>query len=252
MRATVRVLLCAVPVLMAGAVLAAPPPDPSNEAELTFSTGLSHMREGRTAQAIEQFKKATRQDPKNPYFHKGLGLALAELHKYDEAIAELRKAIELNMYYVDVRNDLGSVLVLSGRRDEGKTELLAAFNEPTNPTPELSARNLGQAYFEEKNYAQALTWFQTSLQRNKKCPDAYLGIADVLLQQGKLDDAIAQLEAGVNAVPQHRALLLSLGEAYYRAGRFTEARGRLEEVIKKDPLDPVGKHAAEMLSKFSK
>ena len=53
--------------------LAQSPPD----AELRFSTGVMHLREGRVDLALEEFKHAVKADPKNPYFQKGLGLAYA-------------------------------------------------------------------------------------------------------------------------------------------------------------------------------
>src|SRR2546422_6579611 len=115
----------------------------TTDSEASFNAGLTHLRENRPALALEQFKKAIREDPKNAYAYKGLGLTQAQLAsqcssndqgcsqaRLREAIAAFRKALELNPYYVDVRNDLGTVLVLSGKRAEGKAEFLAAFNDP--------------------------------------------------------------------------------------------------------------------------
>src|SRR5574341_1318462 len=133
-----RVALTAALVGAAGVALAQKPGD----AEGSFNAGLTHMRENRPALALEEFKRAIHQEPRNPYFHKGLGLAYLQLGRYGDAVAALRKALELNPYYVDVHNDLGTALILSGKREEGKAEFQAAFNDATNPTPELSARNL--------------------------------------------------------------------------------------------------------------
>ena len=47
----------------------------SADAEMRFSTGVMHLREGRIDLALEEFKKAVKEDGKNPYFQKGLGLA---------------------------------------------------------------------------------------------------------------------------------------------------------------------------------
>jgi len=229
-------------------------PDP----EATFNAGLAHLREGRAALALEEFKKAVRQDPKNPYFYKGLGLAYARLAvegarpnqgQLSDAIAAFRKARELNPYYVDLRNDLGSVLVLSGKRAEGKAEFLAAFADPMNPTPELSAYNLGWAYFEEKNYDQAANWYRTSLARNKAHPPAYLGLADALAVTGREDQAVVVLETGVKEAPESAELLLQLGLAYARKGRNPEARARLEEAARKDPGGAVAQRATELLKR---
>jgi len=217
-----------------------------------FSVGLDHLRAGRYDLAVESFQAAIKEDPKNPYFYKGLGDAYLSQKKFAEAISTFRKALELNPYYVDVRNDLGSALLLSGKREEGKKELSAAFANPENPTPEQTARNLGQAYMEEKNYAQALSWFQTSLSRNRDYPDAYILAADALMALGRTDDAISELETGFKTLPKDLSLTLALGLGYYRAGRFAEARPHLEQVAARDPAGPAGRRAVELLAKFPK
>jgi Tfp pilus assembly protein PilF len=223
-----------------------------SDSEASFNAGLAHLRENRPLLALEQFRKAIKEDPKNAYAYKGLGLTYAQLGKLSDAIASFRKALELNPYYVDVRNDLGTVLVLSGKRAEGKAEFLAAFNDPTNPTPEVSARNLGQAYFEEKNYREAVNWFRTSFTRNKSYPEPYLGFAEAVGAMGRPDEAVAPLEVAVKETPGQPALLLALGEAYYKTGRFTEARSRLEEAARRDPAGPAGRRANELMKNFPK
>jgi tetratricopeptide (TPR) repeat protein len=230
----------------APAVAAAQAVDP----ESSFNAGLNHLREGRPAMAVEAFRRAVREDGKNPYFQKGLGQAYLATGKFDDAVSAFRKALELNQYYVDVRNDLGTALVLSGRRNEGKNEFLAAFNDPTNPTPEISSRNLGNAYLEEKRYSEAVNWYRTSVNRNHSYPDAYLGLADALVATGKLDEAVGTLEAGARECPQSAAVLLSLGEVYSRVGRLGEARSRLEEARKRDPVGAAGRRAAQLLQQF--
>jgi tetratricopeptide (TPR) repeat protein len=265
--ASVR-LAVALAALAAPSLAQSPP-----QAETRFSTGVMHLREGRVDLALDEFKKAVKEDPKNPYFQKGLGLAWAakaskerearktppgapaskeEADAWKEAIACFRRALELNPYYTDVRNDLATALIGSGDREAGKKEFLAAFSDPTNPTPEISARNLGQAYMEEKNYAEAINWFRASVNRNKKYSDPYLGIADALVASNRLDEAAAQLEAAVTEIPDDPALLLALGQVFYKAGRFGEARARLEETVKKDPAGPSGRSAADQLKALPK
>jgi Tfp pilus assembly protein PilF len=222
---------------------------PANDSEARFNAGLTHLREGRPKLALEEFQNAIKQDPKNPYFHKGLGLAYASLKRFDDAVDAFKKALELNPYYADVRNDLGMALVLAGKRQEGRAEFLAAYNDPTNPTPEISARNLGQAYFEDKNYAEAANWFRSSLNRNKAYPDAYLGLGDAFQALGRPEDAITTLETGVREAPTSAAVLVALGEAYLRAGRAADARAKWEEARTKDPTGFDGRHAAELLKR---
>lgn len=239
-------------VLISASAVAAQTPSSGGDSEARFNAGLTHLRDGRPKLALEEFQQAIKQDPKNPYFHKGLGLAYATLKRFDDAADAFRKALVLNPYYTDVRNDLGMALVLAGKRQAGKAEFLAAFNDPTNPTPEISSRNLGQAYFEEKNYAEAANWFRSSLNRNKAYPDAYLGLADAFAALGRAEDGITTLETGLREIPESTAIQLALGEAYYRAGRFSDARARLEDARKRDPNGPDARRAAELLKHFPK
>jgi superkiller protein 3 len=245
-----KILLSAVAVLLAATAAAAEQSPPSGE--LRFSTGVMHLREGRVELALEEFKKAVKEDPKNPYFQKGLGQAYAARRSWGDAIACFRRALELNPYYVDTRNDLGYALIMSGDRDGGKKELLTAYSDPMNPAPEISAFNLGRALYEEKNLAEAMTWFRTSLTRNRSYSSPYLLLAEALVASGRLDEAIVQLEAGVREIQNDGELLLSLGQAYFKAGRFSEARMRLDDAVKADPAGPVGRAAAEQLKTIPK
>ena len=224
----------------------------TQDGEAHFNNGLTHLREGRSSLALDEFKQAIKQNGKNPYFYKGLGVCYLQMGRYPDAVSALRRSLQLNPYYVDARNDLGTALLMSGKREEGKAELLAAFNDPTNPTPEISARNLGQAYLEEKRWNEAASWFRSSVGRNPQLVDSHLGLSDALHGQGRTEEAVRAMEEAVRAVPDQPALLVALGEAYYRAGRFHEARERLEEAKTKDRTGAVAAKADALLKQFGK
>jgi cytochrome c-type biogenesis protein CcmH/NrfG len=81
---------------------------------------------------------------------------------------------------------------------------------------------------------------------------AYVGISDVYVATAQMEAAITQLEIGMKETAGHAALQLSLGDVYARVGRFQDARAAFEQVIKKDPLGPAGRQAAEKLKSFPK
>ncbi len=229
--------------------LAVPAPAQSSpEGESYFNSGVIHLREGRVDLALDSFKRAVDEDAKNPYFRKGLGQAYAAKREWTDAIKQFRAALELNPYYTDVRNDLGTALILAGKREEGKAEFLGAYSDATNPTPEISARNLGQAYLDEKNYAEAIDWFRTAINRSETYADPYVGVAAALVATDRLEEAVLLLESGVEKTEGDAGLLLTLGQAYFRAGRFAESRERLEEAMRKDPSGRVGQAAAAELA----
>jgi Flp pilus assembly protein TadD len=247
-RAAATLGRAAVLALLATAGLAQSAPD----AEMRFSTGVMHLREGRVDAALDEFKRAVKEDPKNPYFQNGLGLAYAGKRAWKDAVTAFRKALELNPYYVDAKNALGYALIMSGDREGGKRELLAAFSDPVNPAPEISAYNLGRAYLEEKNYTEAVNWLRTAVNRNREYSEAYILLAETLMASDRVDAAVTEFEAGVKAVPTDPGLQLGLGQAYYKVGRFSDARARLEEALKLDPAGPAGRAAAEQLRALPK
>ena len=233
--------------LCASSLAAQAPLDP----ETRFTIALTHLREGRLQMALDEMRRAIKDDPKNPYFQKGLGLAYMQQRDFDKAVEAFRKALELNPYYVDVRNDLGTALVLQGKREEGKKEFLTAFNDPTYNAPEVAARNLAQACFEEKDYQQAYNWYHTSALRNPKYVDAHLGQADALLAMNQAEQAVSLLQGAARDLPDSLQIRLGLGDALYRSGRFGEARQELEAVASKDPTG-LGRRAADMLKHLPK
>jgi superkiller protein 3 len=223
-----------------------------SDGEAYFNQGITHMREGRPQLALEDFKKAVKQDGKNAYFYKGLGVCYLQLGRANDAVSAFRRALQINPYYADARNDLGTALLVAGKRDAGKAELLAAFNDPTNPAPEISARNLGSAYLEEKRWPEAVTWFRSSLIRNPQLVDSSLGLCDALLAQGRADEAVRAMEDAAKLNPEMPAVLVSLGEAYYRVGRLHEARAKIEEAKLKDRTGAIAPKADALLKQFDK
>jgi Tfp pilus assembly protein PilF len=222
----------------------------SKEAEMSFEMGLTHLREGRAEQALEQFRKAVKQDPKNPYFYKGLGQAYLRLGKFEDAEKSFAKALELNPYFTDIHNDLGTALAAQSKREEARKEFMAAYADPTNPTPELTSRNLASLYLEEKNYVDALNWARTAVTRNRSYCDAHVLVADILVTLGRMDEALVQLEEGKKVCPEDLGIGLALGDAYYRTGRLGEAKTLLENVARKDP-GGLGRRAVELLKKLN-
>lgn len=246
-----RLVLSAVLVLGVAASVHAQKGLP-DDGESNFAAAKSHLQDGRTDLAISEFKAAIKKDGKNAYFYQGLGAALAQKNELKDALSAYRKSLELNPYYVQVRNDIGSVLLAMGEREEGRKELMTAFNDPTNSLGEITARNLGSSYFEEKKYEEAASWYRTSVSRNKGFPDAYEGLADSLGALGRHDEAIGMLQEGLKEIPDYPSLKLTLGQAYLQAGRFKEARGILEEVVKKDPVGAYGRKANALLQNVPK
>lgn len=250
----------AVALLSASVALAQDP-----DAEIRFTAGVRLLRDGFPDRALGEIQDALKKDPKNAFYLKGLGLAYSQLadkckpsdsgcrNEYlKKAVDAAQRALVANPDYVDVRNDLGIALLRLGKRTDGKAELAKVFADPQGPTPEVTALNLGLAFMEEKEYTEAVTWFQAAQTKNKAFAAAYVNLSDALLALNQQDSAIAQLEIGLKETQGNAIVHLTLGETYARAGRFQDARAAFEQVVKKDPTGATGRAAAERLRSLAR
>jgi superkiller protein 3 len=222
------------------------------ESDMAFNTANNFLAAGQLNLAIENFKKAINLDDKNYFAYKGLGLAYVQAKNFREAEKVQRKCLDLNPDFADARNDLAATLMFLGRAEEARKEWIVAQSSPFNPTPDKAACNLGDSFLEEKNYTEATRWFQAALQKNETYGRAHVGVALSLMAQNKVDEAIVGLEKAVAKMPGDVDILYTLGDAYYRAGRFGDARGKLEAVVKADPVGVAGRRATEQLKHFPK
>jgi len=235
------------------------------DAEIRFGAGVRMLRDGFPDRALIEIQDALKKDPNNAFYLKGLSVAYSQIAdkckpndsgcrngNLKKAVEAAQKALIANPDYVDARNDLGIALLRLGKRTDGKAELAKAFADPQCPTPEVTAWNLGQAFFEEKEYNEAMTWFQAAVNKNKTLAAGYVSIADILTILGQPDAAILQLEIGMKESAGNSAVQLALGDAYLKAGRFQDARAAFEAVIKKDPTGASGRQAAMKLQSIQK
>jgi protein O-GlcNAc transferase len=227
----------------------------SGEGDIAHNTGRTYLEQGRPDLAVEQFKKALDADSKSFLACKGLGIALAQLKKYKEAEKAQRKCLETTPDFADIHNDLGATLLFMGQRDEARKEWLLAFGSPFNPSPDQTAANLANSFLEDGNFDEATRGYQVALQKDPKSVLGQTGMAQTLIAQNQVDEAVKLLERGIGTgknASDDPEMLVALCEAYYKAGRFGEARTRCETAVKKNIASPAAKRAMELLKHFPK
>lgn len=121
-----------------------------------YARAIAAYRHGdlRTAQA--QIDALIRAQPNNPYFHELKGQALLEGARPNDAIAPLRKAVQLSGHAPLIEMLLGQALVASENRayaDEAIAILRAALVR--EPEAALGYTQLAMAYGRKGNYAEA-------------------------------------------------------------------------------------------------
>ena len=104
--------------------------------------GIALQQQGRTDEAMAEFRRAIALDPQFGAAHNNLGTALQTLGKTDEAMAEFRRAIALDPQFGAAHNNLGAALQTQGKTDEAIAEFLVPPSHSTRDTLELRESRL--------------------------------------------------------------------------------------------------------------
>jgi predicted Zn-dependent protease len=131
---------------------------PSSNSNLParYARAIVTYRHGDLRSAIAQIDALIQEQPNNPYFYEVRGQALLEGGRPQEAIAPLRKAVQLSHNAPLIEMLLGQALVASNNNtytDEAITILRAAVSRETEAP--IGFSQLAMAYGRKGDYAQA-------------------------------------------------------------------------------------------------
>ena len=95
--------------------------------------------------------------------HTFLGWAYHFQGKIDDAIAECKRAIEIDPDFGNPYNDIGAYLIEMGRSEEAVPWLERAIEARRYEPRHFPHYNLGRAYLAQEMYARAMRCFQEAL-----------------------------------------------------------------------------------------
>lgn len=104
---------------------------------------------------------------------------------------------------------------------------------------------LGQYYFDQRNYAEAETWFTRAIKAEPKDADLYVALAETYVQREppQPDQAIPQLQQALGIDPKHGHALGHLVEAY---ALKRDARAAEETVKRLREADPTNQRISTL------
>lgn len=105
--------------------------------------GITHLRTGDFEAAVTELDAAVAMSPGVAAFHSNLALALAESHRFEEALKESRRALQLDPGHSKYRLVAGQILLALGRKEEAEFHLRKAAADFS------SARELLAKFFDK-------------------------------------------------------------------------------------------------------
>ena len=209
--------------------------NPNDDVSLN-ARALARFRLGKTKEAYEDLSRAVLLKPDRAEYHANLGYALWKLGRFEEAIKEQRIAIKLDDKNTTAHYQLGRFLLRLGRKDdlnEAVSELKRALE--LNPRQYEVRFELIAAYREMRNLPEAAA--QVDVLQDSRPTDPRVFYVTALLDTDRNDLAAAEknFNEAIRRDPSLYGAYQDLGLAYAKAGRWEDARRTFAELANRQP-----------------
>ena len=141
--------------------------------------------------AGKEFQRAIELNPGYATAHHWYAWHLSLLGRYDEAIAEMRKAQDLDPLSLIINADLAELLVLAHSYDESIRQSRKTIE--MDPNFALAHNQLAQAYLQKRMNDQAVAELQKATQLSGGSPTVLANLARAYVASGKKSEAIKVL-----------------------------------------------------------
>ena len=158
--------------------------------------------------------------------HYELGIAYRDAKMHTEAIAEFRKAIDLDPDFAAAYMGLGEVYLETGRLDDAETAANAALRIDANSQP---ARQLLD---DIKQVRSTQSPQPTGTSSNVVDVKKHYERGEAFLNNGQYNEAAAAFKRAIKADPNFADAHYSLGVAYLEMGALDDAKTAAEEASK--------------------
>jgi TolB-like protein/DNA-binding winged helix-turn-helix (wHTH) protein/Tfp pilus assembly protein PilF len=145
------------------------------------------------------------------------------LYEWDWAAAEkrFRKALALNPNYASAHHFYSICLATSGRHSEALAEIKRA--QELDPLSLIVNDVVGWIYYEGRQYDQARQQYTRTLEMDASYAPALLDLGTSYLRSGEYDKAIAQFARARAVTGDNGVVLSDLAQAYASSGRRAKA-----------------------------
>ena len=199
--------------------------------DLNLSKVLSWA--GKYAEATEALMRSREQLVGNADMHFTLGVLLLRQGEAAAALEELQRAIAAQPDHASARVQAGRALAALGRNDEA----MASFRDSAraDPSNAVGFYNWAMAAHRQGDHAEALNALAELAKVDPDYPGLWLLRGQVLIGQGRSEDAIQALEQGIRQDPKSTDTHFYLGLARSHVEDWRGAEEALNQVLSAQP-----------------
>jgi protein O-mannosyl-transferase len=195
--------------------------------------GYALAGQNKYLEAIPLYEAALRVRPNHPEVHNNLGNALSETGRIDEAIRHYLIALKEKPEHADAHNNLGIALAMKGKLDEAIPHFQAAIR--IKPNYASAHSNLGNAFAVQRRLDEAIREYREALRLKPEDAQAHNNLGNALAEQGKVAEAIEQYREALRLNANNPEANFNLGLALLHEGKREEARARFTEALRLRP-----------------
>jgi protein O-mannosyl-transferase len=153
--------------------------------------GAGLAKQGRLAEAVDQFEAALRIQPRHAQTNNNIGIALAGLGRYDEAVLHYKIALRGLPNYREAHGNLGLAYEQMGKTDDA----IAEYSRALALDPRLAGihNHVGDLLALRKEYGEAIRHFELCLEIEPANTQARLRLALALFCHGDYARAWEQI-----------------------------------------------------------
>ena len=189
--------------------------------------------QGKTPDAIAQFRRAIEIKPDYAEAHYNLAIVLDRQGKPDEAIDNYQKALEINPDFAAAHNNLGTALLNQGRLEEASEHYHQALDK--DPAFAEAHSNLGFLLTKQGGTAEAIEEYRKAIELNPNCAEFYNNLGNLLAAQRRADEAIGQFQKALEVEPDNAKVRYNLANILSAQGRWDEAIEHYQQALKQMP-----------------
>ena len=179
--------------------------------------------------ARELAEKALTLDDTLAEAHASLGSPLMQYYfEWNRATSELDRALELNPSYATARMWRATLSAILGKFDNSLSEIMRAVE--LDPLSMIILSDAGKDLYLARKYDEAVDQYLRALKVDSSFPIAHKGLAEVYVQKGMDNEALAEIETAIELSGRSVFILDDLGYIYARAGKRDDANKVLQDL----------------------
>ncbi len=231
----------------------------------TLQEGITHLENENYNSALTTFNKLAKSDPKGFIYHYYLGEVYYALENYPEARKAYSKGLDISSKCDQCHIGMGKMDIDESKMGEAKKHFETALKGNSKnaqiqamvgmaylyskkPMPEqalqylLKARDLepkqakywiylGDAYQAKGDLGNAMTSYETAVEKDKNDPETYVKMARIWSAGKQVPLAIEKLEKAIQLKSDYAIAYKDLYELYIRAGKYDKVVPILEKYV---------------------